>query len=492
MCKGTPKWSLEDTLYMLFGGEASFIVNEIRREGKGDPIDFYRNRDSMRSFASSFVKLYENKHDQYLGSDYLLEKNLKVSYFPLAITSWFRKAQILEDLFHSSKPPESIRAKIDSLKEMTAKDFDEISFEDFAKADFWRKTEFFILLFGGNYSNVFFPKFFQTIEPSGEKLFLELENYLSGAIAAGEIVPTEFSAPPLLSEQYLFEDDGFSYRPSQLVGMLQRKSYPVPQELLASLENGEIAKSSKLLKKLRRNMTCLLVEEESSRDASTPTHLNDETAESDQELSAQGILFNKEGQVWRVGVKGEPFVLIKDIDGMSYIDHLLKNPDKTISCLNLYYAIKGHPGELRANNPYSKMTQDQLEEHNLPTIVGFEEADNVIRADDLAKTLEALNILKEQHEELEGAEDTQSQVDQKGIAYQIENIEKQLRRDTNRQGKSRILPPSLDNERARSNVSKAIRSAIKNIESHSPRLGKYLIETIQMGSEVRYLPPSID
>ncbi len=492
MYKGNQKWSLEDTLNLLFGKEASFIVNEIRRGREGDPIDFYRNRDRMRSFASSFVKLYENKNDLYLGSDYLLEKCLKVSYYPLAITNWFREAQVLEGLFHTNKLPESTRVKIENLKEVVAKDFDSICFEDFARADFWLKTEFFVLLFGEVYSDAFFPMVFKTDEPWREELFINLENHLQGAIETRKLLEIESSIPTLLPEQYLSEDNGIRYKTDQLVDMLQRKSYPVPQELLASLENGGIAKSAKLLKKLRRNMACLLEEGESSKNASAHTHLSHETVESDQELFHQNILFNKEGQVWRVGIKGEPFVLIKDIDGMSYIDHLLKNPDKTISCLNLYYAIKGHPGELRANNPYSKMTQDQLGEYGLPTIVGFEEADNVIRADDLAKTLEALNILKEQHEELEGAEDMQLQVDQKGIAYQIENIEKQLGRDTNRKGKSRIFPPRSDNENARSNVSKAINSAIKNIKSHSPRLGKYLKKTIRMGKEFLYRPSSID
>lgn len=492
MHKGTQKWSLEYTLNLLFGKEASFIVREIRGGMKGDPIDFYRDRDRMRSFASGFVKLYENKHDQYMGSDYLLENCLKVSYYPLTITNWFREAQVLEDLFPTNKLPESTRVKIKNLKEVVGKDFDSICFEDFARADFWLKTEFFVLLFGEFYSDAFFPTVFKTDESRIEELFINLENYLQGAIETGEVVEIESLIPTLLPEQYLSEDNGIRYKPDQLLNMLQRKSYPVPQELLASLKNGGIAKSSKLLKSLRRDMTCLLEDGESSKNASALAHLCHETVENDQELFHQNIQFNKKGQVWSVSIKGETPALINAIDGMSYIDHLLKNPGKEIPCLNLYYEIKGHPGEPGANNPYSKMTLDQLGEHNLPTIVGFEETENIVSKHGMAKTLEALKVLKEKYEALEGAEDTQSQIEQGGVANQIEAIEKQLGRDTNHLGKSRKFPSNSDTERARSNVSKALNSAIKKIEHDLPRLAKYLDKTIKRGSVFHYLPSSTD
>ncbi len=92
---------------------------------------------------------------------------------------------------------------------------------------------------------------------------------------------------------------------------------------------------------------------------------------------------------------------------------------------------------------------------------------------------------------MEAAGDTQSKIEQEGIENQIEALKKQLGRDTNHLGKSRRFPTVSDGERARSNVSKAIKSAIKNIKIHSPRLGKYLDDTIQLGREFLYLPSSI-
>jgi hypothetical protein len=50
--------------------------------------------------------------------------------------------------------------------------------------------------------------------------------------------------------------------------------------------------------------------------------------------------FAREGDVWHIGFEGQK-ARIKHLDGLLYICHLLKKPETSISCRDLYQAVKG-------------------------------------------------------------------------------------------------------------------------------------------------------
>ena len=168
-------------------------------------------------------------------------------------------------------------------------------------------------------------------------------------------------------------------------------------------------------------------------------------------------MFVKRGATWEICYQGSVPVSVKASKGMSYIAQLLEFPRRSISSVELQTieanigprAMRGSKGEIidiHAKEEYEKL---------LPTLRASQEQARVVGD---MKNVDSLN-------------------------EQIQAIEDQLRCSTNIRGE---LRKQLDCESARTSVTNAINTAIKNITKEHQELGVHLRNSISTGHNPVY------
>jgi len=254
------EWSLEDVLSILFGEEAKLIVQSIRgRNLDAIPKSVYENKAIKDKVIDGFSLLVENCYGGTTVEPLCFKSlSLDVKLNPLIIVRWLRDEGIFEEIFCFEPMPEGAEEKLTSLKESVAKEFDSIYLKEFSRADFWSRPEFYALLLGETYSDTFFPRLFRQFDSKLEQYISVIEKFLIVAIEKGNLVATSSAASTLLPEDYSFVDGGDRFEPLQLLTVLDSKGYPIPDDLLKSIEKGEFDKAGELLGKLRENMLHLL------------------------------------------------------------------------------------------------------------------------------------------------------------------------------------------------------------------------------------------
>ncbi|HET7380117.1 MAG TPA: hypothetical protein VFJ24_08765, partial [Gaiellales bacterium] len=178
-------------------------------------------------------------------------------------------------------------------------------------------------------------------------------------------------------------------------------------------------------------------------------------------------LFRREGDYWTVGYLGRQFQL-RHVKGLGYIAALLARPGTELHVLDLARAA---PADSR------HIAGEQL-------AVGRPARDPVL--DDRARRELRLQ-LGELDEELEQA---RAWGDSERAARLVEDrdlLVRELSRAVGLGGRERGF--ATPEERARISVTKAIKTAIRTIERHSPELGTHLAESIQTGRFCSYAPP---
>jgi hypothetical protein len=168
--------------------------------------------------------------------------------------------------------------------------------------------------------------------------------------------------------------------------------------------------------------------------------------------------FVREGEFWTIAYAGTT-TRLRDVKGLGYIATLLAAPGLDVHVLELVAggsngrALDGD--ELHALDPRAK------EEYRL-------------RLEDLRSELE----------EARGFGDEERAA---GLEEEIDALVGQLAQAVGLGGRDR--PSSSPGERARVNVTKAIRTAIKLIERESPQLADHLTAAIRTGRFCSYAPP---
>jgi hypothetical protein len=275
MNKKLQGWSLEDVLGILFGEyEAKLIVQSMRGGNSDDiPESILKNKDAKDKIVDGFIHLARNYYDETIAESYSIVGDffqwaaLELELNPLIVTRWLRDDDgIFAGLFFCESMPEGGEGKIASLKESVAKDFDSINLKEFSRADYWSKAEFYVLLFGEAYSDIYFPEGFQKFPPSLNHEINQIEKYLTGAIEKGQLQTHASAVTPMLGERYLFDDDGRRYEPVQILSVLKSKQYPVPDKLIEHLEEGKYDQAAEQLKELRSKMLLLLKKADASPD----------------------------------------------------------------------------------------------------------------------------------------------------------------------------------------------------------------------------------
>lgn len=182
---------------------------------------------------------------------------------------------------------------------------------------------------------------------------------------------------------------------------------------------------------------------------------------------ADGI-FRREGEYWSVAFDGRAFRL-RDSKGVRYLSHLLSAPGREIHALELVAVVEGHSRDLT------------------PTAVELtsEAGDAGELLDERAKAeyRDRLRDLESQLAEAEGWNDPERA---SRLRAERDFLAGELASAVGLGGRDRRAASNA--ERARVNVTRAIRSAIARIAEHGPELGTHLSATVRTGTFCSYQP----
>jgi pimeloyl-ACP methyl ester carboxylesterase len=201
---------------------------------------------------------------------------------------------------------------------------------------------------------------------------------------------------------------------------------------------------------------------ESSKPASTPN-------------AAQGV-FRREGEFWTIACEGEVFRL-RDVRGLAYIAHLLGHPGEEFHVLSLASNSGGSQDELAGAE--GQVTQSDL------TVGRMGDAGEMLDAQAKAAYKRRTAELREQLEEARKLNQLEL-VDR--LEDEIEAVGRELSRAVGLGGRDRRAASA--SERARVNVTRAIKIALERIAEHNPPLAALLNKSIRTGTFCSYAPDS--
>jgi non-specific serine/threonine protein kinase len=193
----------------------------------------------------------------------------------------------------------------------------------------------------------------------------------------------------------------------------------------------------------------------------------DQHARADTEPAAPAVnLFRKEAHFWTIAHAGS-LVRLRDSKGLQYIAHLLHHSGQEFVALDLVLAVTAGgrpvPGGKPAPDP----------RYSVPVLDGEAKAAYKLRFTEL-------------REELQEAEETHDLGRIERARTEMDFISRELAAAVGLGGSDRAM--GSDAERARSTVTKGIKSAIAKIGAAHPSAGRYLARTIRTGYFCAYQP----
>jgi tetratricopeptide (TPR) repeat protein len=204
--------------------------------------------------------------------------------------------------------------------------------------------------------------------------------------------------------------------------------------------------------------------------------------ESDSHEGSGRIAFACSGEVWTIGREGLRFSL-REAKGLTYIQRLLQHPGEEFHALDL---ING-PGMVASSAVDSDATVAQLRERQDVTVREIGDAGEML--DEQAK-LQYKRRLHDLAEELEDLRERGAHTRAAAVESEIDFIQHELVRAVDRRGRNRRAGSTA--ERARLNVTRAIKSVIEKVAERDSALGKLLDRSIRTGSFCSYVPDSLN
>jgi tetratricopeptide (TPR) repeat protein len=183
--------------------------------------------------------------------------------------------------------------------------------------------------------------------------------------------------------------------------------------------------------------------------------------------------FAREGEFWTLAYAGET-INLRDVKGLRYIACLLAGPGKEVHVLELVSAVEGWTD----GAGHARAAGDGLRAGE-PGDLG-----PILDARAREEYRGRLDELRADLEEARGFGDDERAA---RLEEEIDALVGELARAVGLGGRDR--PQSSPAERARVNVTKAIRTAIKLIERQSPALAEHLTASIRTGRFCSYAPP---
>ena len=180
--------------------------------------------------------------------------------------------------------------------------------------------------------------------------------------------------------------------------------------------------------------------------------------------------FRREGEYWTIAYRDTTFRL-HDAKGLGYLHRLLAAPGQEVHVLDL--VVDGRVA--------SAAVQSRASETELPSRASASEPLLDRQAREAYR--QRIEVLRDQIEEAEEHGDLErASRAREELDFIAEELHRQLRGD----GTSRTAPDAT--ERARVNVSRAIRASIAKIEEQDASLGHHLDHDIRTGTYCVYLP----
>jgi pimeloyl-ACP methyl ester carboxylesterase len=206
-----------------------------------------------------------------------------------------------------------------------------------------------------------------------------------------------------------------------------------------------------------------------------------DSAKSDPTTKEQGDVFRREGEFWTIAAGGE-VLRLKDVRGLAYIAYLLGHPREEIHVLSL--ASKGEAKQAEADGSAEWYTEDQANQSDLK-VGRMGDAGEMLDAQAKAAYKRRVTELREQLEE--ARERNQLELVDR-LEDEIETLGRELSRAVGLGGRDRRAASA--SERARINVTCAIKVAIDRIAEHNPALATLLTSSIRTGTFCSYTPDS--
>ena len=178
--------------------------------------------------------------------------------------------------------------------------------------------------------------------------------------------------------------------------------------------------------------------------------------------------FRREGEYWTIAFHSDAFRL-RDSKGLRHLSLLLAAPGREFHSLELVVTDGGHA---------------RPEGHG-PAELSFGTGDAGEILDERAKT-EYRHRLRDLESELAEAESWNDSERVARLREEIDFLARELGAAVGLGGRDRRAASNA--ERARVNVTRAIRAAMERIAEHSPTLGRHLSVTIRTGTFCAYQP----
>ena len=196
----------------------------------------------------------------------------------------------------------------------------------------------------------------------------------------------------------------------------------------------------------------------------------------DSRAQTPDAVFRLEGEYWAVRFAGTTCRL-KDARGLYYIAHLLQHPHQEVHVITLTTAS----ADLREEPAETHSFQDP--DLRCERTGGFSDAGAIL---DPQSRAACKRRLRELREELAGAQQFHDLGRSEQLTAELDFLTHELASAVWLGGRARRVGSLA--ERARVNVTRAIKIALRKIGKHHPALGQHLTTTIKTGSYCSYTP----
>jgi len=209
----------------------------------------------------------------------------------------------------------------------------------------------------------------------------------------------------------------------------------------------------------------------------TSTPVDDTSAQ----LTASDQIFRHEGEYWTVAFAGT-VRRIRDIRGMRYLAHLLSHSHDEVHVLTLA-AESPMPLESESTSESTRQRAADLGATAAAVPTGFTDAGEVLDPQARAAYRQRLQELRAELDEAQAYHDT-GRIEK--LQTELEFLTRELSQAVGLGGRTRKAASAT--ERARINVTKALKIAIRKIAEQHPALGQHLAQTIRTGTFCVYKP----
>ncbi|MBI3782863.1 MAG: AAA family ATPase [Deltaproteobacteria bacterium] len=189
-------------------------------------------------------------------------------------------------------------------------------------------------------------------------------------------------------------------------------------------------------------------------------------------------IFRRDGEYWSIG-DGRAMMRLKDTKGLRYIARLLRHPGREFHAADMVATEEGVRSE--AVSPFDGLSSEQLAEMGIHPDSG--ESGPLLDARAKNAYRRRIEDLRDQLEESQRYNDIERA---QRARQELEFLTNELARAVGLGGRDR--PGNTQAEKARLNVTRAIKAVIKRIGEHNLILGRYLSTTIKTGAFCSYTP----